>query len=192
MVVRCRAGGNGDGPALPLPLFNDLVYDSVDASSVNVLILQALVVGSEEVSWSESRWLGINLSVGVSRVGDELSGHSSFLRLVPMSPESSLVRSLQSWVVSHFVGEEVLWPQVFKLFHHCAGQWEPLGTGYAMLLKLICSHQVHFSMPDMSSQVLINFLVYTSQSFCVLNRDTRSGELIMMHESQFCSGVFFS
>ena len=90
-----------------------------------------------------------------------------FLKLLARSPQSS--------VVSRFVGEEVLWSQFAKLLHHCDGQWAPLGTGHGMLLKHITSGQVRFLVQDMSSQVLSNFLVYNSQSFCVLKRDTRSG-----------------
>ena len=49
LVGRCVAGGNGDGPALSLPLFNNQVCDSVDASSLHFLVTQAFV-DREDVS----------------------------------------------------------------------------------------------------------------------------------------------
>ena len=151
------------------------MYDSFDASFLST---QAFVVDRDDVSWTESRWAWYQShSVGVSHVGDELDEPTQFVSRTAshVSSESSLARSPQSSVVSRFAGEEVLWSQDAKLLHHCAGQWEHLGTGQAMLLKHVASGQVRFFMQDMSSQVLSNFLVYTSQSLCVLKQDTRSG-----------------
>ena len=66
-----------------------------------------------------------------------------------------------------------------------------VGTGNAMLLKHSASGEVRFFMQDMSSQMLSNLLVYTSQSLGVLNQDSRTGQSCpWCHESQFCSGVF--
>ena len=155
---------------LSLPLLKDQVHDSVDASSLNFLITQALEVDREDASWPESRWAWYSShSVGVSRDGDELDQLTQFGSQAAAhgSSESSLARSPQSSVVSRFVGEEVLRTQVTKLFHHCAGEWEPLGAGNAMLLKHTASGKVRFFMLDMSSQVLYNFPVSTSESLCV-------------------------
>ena len=85
LVVRCLAGGNGDGLALSLPWFNNQVYDSVDASSLNFLLTQARMSAGPSLGG-----LGINLTVLVflMPVMNWMSGHSLFPKLLLMYPLS--------------------------------------------------------------------------------------------------------